>query len=309
MINLAYITSCRWVDTTGGGLLESLASQLRSGEGPFAQVFRLVAVVVDDDDDEFARAWSLGQLWPGSLAVPGVGARADLASLTLRIPSRPWRELRPTRGERKRDLRAVKAKAKSAYEQRMVTVLAARGVGVVLADSYLPVFGPDMLRAFPGRILNVHPAITDVHSPHRIVGRTPTRDSYTRAAFGWIIVDDKRRLAIPPGPRVGVIWNGRSREAVEVPARREGGFTVHVVTAEVDAGPVILSERYVITDELLSMGALRRVNSQIRETLVPMALLRWHQGILASMCTRAHDSKLRTGTADRLIDIEPDRSW
>lgn len=264
--------------------MTALATQLNRGAGRFAKLFRLVAVVADDDDHEFAHAWALRSLWPPGLSVPGSDASPDLGSLMLRIPSGPWRELSSGRRQASDRNRPVdtKAKAKSAYERRLVAELAARGVDVVLADSYLPVFGPDVLKAFPGRILNVHPAITDPRSPHRIVGRTPTRDTYTRAAFGWIIVDDKRRLGIPPGRRSTVIWNGRRREVVEVPPVREGGVTVHVVTTDVDAGPVILSHRYVITDEMLSIDALRRMNARIRSELVPHALVKWRGRVLAS---------------------------
>jgi folate-dependent phosphoribosylglycinamide formyltransferase PurN len=64
-----------------------------------------------------------------------------------------------------------------------------------------------------------------------------------------------------------------------VPKCREGGVTIHIVTGSVDGGPIVLSDRYIIGEQLLSMGALRLVNSGMRKQLVPQALVKWHQGL------------------------------
>ena len=67
--------------------------------------------------------------------------------------------------------------------------------------------------------------------------------------------------------------DGKLRETVEVGENRETGVTVHVVTGEVDAGPVICCERYRITDDELSFNAIRMKNNLIKKELVPRALL------------------------------------
>jgi len=277
-VNIAYITSCRWVDSYQEGTLENLARRIIAGEDAFARRFNLVCIVVDDDAEQYAKAWGKGDLWQRDLAVPIRGKESileerTLESMTVRVPSQPWRALRRSSGETLREFRARKQRSKANYEERILQYLISRRADLILADSYLPLFGPVLLGAYANRITNVHPAITQVGDPSRIPGRTPTRDTYTRAAFGCIIIDDKRVVAIPEGRRVYVESDGKLREAVEVGENRETGVTVHVVTREVDAGPVICCERYRITDDELNFDAIRMRNNLIKKELIPRALL------------------------------------
>ena len=48
---------------------------------------------------------------------------------------------------------------KAAYEQRVAAVLREHGVDLVVLAGYMRVCGPDLLAAFPGRILNIHPSL------------------------------------------------------------------------------------------------------------------------------------------------------
>lgn len=277
-VNIAYLTSCRWVDGHEGGTLADFARRLIAGDDAFARRFNLVCIVVDDDAEQYARAWGKGDIWPRGLAVPlreeerVLGVRT-LESMTVQVPSRTWTGLRRSPRETSQGFRERKRESKAAYEERILQSLMRLRADLIVADSYLPLFGPVLLGAYAKRIINIHPAITQVGDPARLPGRTPTRDTYTRAAFGCIIVDDKRVVGIPEGRRIYVECDGKLREAVEVGRRRETGVTVHVVTEEVDAGPVVCCERYRISDDELSFEAIRRKNNSIKKELVPRALL------------------------------------
>ena len=88
---------------------------------------------------------------------------------------------------------------RSAYAERLVKVLRAHGVDVVAMAGFGTVL-PDLPAAFPGRVLNTHPALLP-------------------AFKGWHAVRD----ALAAGVKVT-------------------GTTVHVATAEVDAGPILAQE-------------------------------------------------------------------
>lgn len=277
-VNFAYMTSCRWVDCSSGSLLESLTHELRAGTSRFSRRFDLVAVLCDDNDEEYRRAWENGPLWPGDLDVPTVDGegrlhRQTIESLTFRISSGTWRPLEPNPSEPFAIYERRKARAKARYERSLLRRLDGVSADLILIDSYLPIIGPDLLKAFRGRILNVHPAISELGDPLRLPGRHPTRDTYTRAAFGIVIVDDKRRVGIPDGARVLVECDGVVREAVEVGKSRESGVSVHVVTDTIDSGPVIACDRYVLSEYQVSMAGIRRKNQMIKKRLVPRALL------------------------------------
>jgi folate-dependent phosphoribosylglycinamide formyltransferase PurN len=278
LVNLAYITSCRWVDSDQGGTLENLARRIIAGEDAFARRFNLVCIVVDDDAEQYAKAWEKGDIWPRDLVVPiredeRVLEERTLESMTIQVPSQRWKDLRQSPSETLQEFHARKNKSKADYEERILQFLLSNKVDLILTDSYLTLFGSVLLSHYAKRIINIHPAITQVGDPCRIPGRTPTRDTYTRAAFGCIIVDDKRVVGIPEGRRIYVESDGMLREAVEIGKTRETGVTMHVITEEVDAGPVICCERYLINDNELSFDAIRRKNNRIKKELVPRALL------------------------------------
>jgi phosphoribosylglycinamide formyltransferase-1 len=88
---------------------------------------------------------------------------------------------------------------RSAYAERLVKVLRAHAVDVVVMAGFGTVV-PDLPAAFPGRVLNTHPALLP-------------------AFKGWHAVRD----ALDAGVKVT-------------------GTTVHVATAEVDAGPILAQE-------------------------------------------------------------------
>lgn len=316
MINLAYITSCREVgideligreviDPDNGvnygdreGNLESLARLLIDGNSEFAGQFNLTAVIIDDDDEQYNKAWSSAELWPRDLRVPIrdssglVTAEPTLEEITVRIPSQPWKNFRRflNCGETIELFKERKVAAKSNYEMRMLDELMERDVDLVISDSYTTIFADVMLNNYPGnripglngyggRIINIHPAITQVGDPDRLPGLTPTRDAFTRAVHGYIIVDDKHAVDIPEGERIEVKYYDRLREAVRVPKSNRTGVTVHIVTDEVDNGPVIVCRSYEFNPEGITPEAIRNRNYEIKREIIPEAIMEYAQQI------------------------------
>lgn len=299
-LNIAYITSCRElgldehvgevvVDPVNGqnygyreGNLENLARMLRNENSDFSRRFNLTAVIVDDDDTQYARAWQHGQhgIWPRDLRVrhrnnDGTTSQPTLDDLTVRVPSQPWKNLRrdAIAGETPEAFSERKASAKAAYEQRILDVLRSREVDLVVSDSYTTIIGPTLLDAYTGRILNIHPAVTQVGDPDRLPGLTPTRDAYTRAVHGYIIIDDKRAVDHPMGEVVEVQYEGNPRTAVRVQPSSVTGVTVHVVTDHVDNGPIVRCHKYRFPTEGITPEAIRTNNYRIKRQILPEAML------------------------------------
>ncbi len=298
-INLAYFTSCREVgldeqigrvviDPVNGvnhgyreGNLESMARLLQQ-DNEFSRHFNLTAIVVDDDREQFDRAWNQAELWPRNLHVPirndalEMIESSTLDGLTIRIPSQPWRSIRTKRdGEIVPELVELKARTKSLYEQEIVSALRERNVDLVVTDSYLPIISDMLLNVFPQRILNIHPAITQVGHPARLPGLFPTRDAYTRAVHGYIIVDDKHAVDIPDGPHITVEFEGRPRIAVAGERIATTGATVHIDTARVDNGPVVMYTAYDFDPHGITREAIRTRTYVVKRELLPQALLQY----------------------------------
>lgn len=89
---------------------------------------------------------------------------------------------------------------RGAYTDRVAKVLTAYDVDVVALAGYMTILSPAMLDAFPGRVLNTHPALLPSFK-----GAHPVAD------------------ALAAGVKIS-------------------GCTVHVATAEVDAGPILAQE-------------------------------------------------------------------
>ena len=93
-----------------------------------------------------------------------------------------------------------RGRAREAFDAEVVGILRAHGVGLVCLAGYMRLLSPAFVRAFPGRVLNVHPALLP--------------------AFPGL---HAQRQALAHGVKVA-------------------GATVHVVTDELDAGPILAQE-------------------------------------------------------------------
>lgn len=111
------------------------------------------------------------------------------------------------------------AGARGAYERRLADILAAFAPDLIVLAGWMLVFSAEFLARFPGRVINVHPAL--------------------------LPDDDGEVVATSCGPQP--VFRGahavRDALAAGVPVT---GSTVHIVTARTDTGPVIVREEVPI---------------------------------------------------------------
>lgn len=290
-IKLAYFTSLREIigdegvstividSETGAnygyrvGNLEAMALDIRDGQSDFAKTFEIAMVFSDDSDAHIESVRLMVSRWPFEIEVPVNGnglseTTIPLEKMLVRIPSEPWRKIRD---------KTQKANQKHLYEQQILAELKGRGVDLIISDSYLSLFADLILAEFGKRILNIHPAFTDTEHPYRLPGLTPTRDAYTRARHGFIIVDDKKKPETwPKGSVVKVSYDGKERDAVKVEPISVTGVTVHVIDALVDHGPVVMTDTHAF-DHSTSYEGIREGNYRIKRKLLTRALLAYVQ--------------------------------
>lgn len=271
------------------GNLESLVELLQEEDNMFSQHFNLVLVFHDDSRYQYEAAWQHGNLWPVDMKVPhrenGRIAYKSLEQLTRSIASQPWKDLRrqASLGETAVEFALRKAAAKTHYETQVVRLCKAHNVELIISDSYTSIFGPKLLNAYKKRILNIHPAITDPEDEMRLPGLTPTRDAFTRAEHGFVIVDDKHDAHhIPNGVRRKARFNGQVRDVVHVPQVRRTGVTVHEVNEVVDGGAVVLARSYEIPRGTTQEG-IRALNYRHKLDLLPKALLQYVDSSIMSI--------------------------
>ena len=126
---------------------------------------------------------------------------------------------------------------RDAYTERVVKVLQAHDVDLVIMAGFGTVV-PTIVDAFPGRVLNTHPALLP-------------------AFKGWHAV----RQALAAGVKVS-------------------GTTIHVATAEVDAGP-ILAQRAVDVHDDDTEDTLHERIKQVERQLYPETIRAYLQQIEA----------------------------
>lgn len=132
---------------------------------------------------------------------------------------------------------------REAYDRQLADAVASFQPDIVVLAGWMLILTPAFLARFPGRIINVHPALL------------PDGDDAE-------VLSSQGRLPALRGPRVV-----RDALALQLPLT---GATVHYVTATVDSGPVILQEEVPIypgDDE----GALHQRIKEVEHRLLPRA--------------------------------------
>lgn len=138
--------------------------------------------------------------------------------------------------------------ARADYDRLLAAVVAAFAPDVVVLAGWMLILGPAFLERFPGRIVNVHPALLpddDGAEIESTVGLLP-------ALRGARVVRDALTLNLAAT-----------------------GATVHVVTPTVDAGPVIMREEVAVypdDDEASLHARIKRVEHRLLPRAVGMAL-------------------------------------
>jgi phosphoribosylglycinamide formyltransferase-1 len=133
---------------------------------------------------------------------------------------------------------------REAYNQQLADTIATFDPEVIVLAGWMLILSPAFLDRFPGRIVNVHPALL----PDGIEDEVETSRGWLPALRGAHTVRDALRSGLPLT-----------------------GATVHIVTPVVDAGPVILREEVPI----LSGDDEERLHERIKAVehrLLPRAI-------------------------------------
>lgn len=100
-------------------------------------------------------------------------------------------------------------------DEAIADVLREAGTKLVICSGYMKPVGPGVLQAFPGHVLNIHPALLPAHGGKGMYG------------------DHVHRAVLAAGDS-------------------ESGATVHVVTDGIDEGPIVLQRKVpVLPDDSL----------------------------------------------------------
>jgi len=100
-----------------------------------------------------------------------------------------------------------KGLAREQYDERVTTALQEAGVDLVLMVGYMRIVSPAFVAQWSGRLLNVHPSLL---------------------------------------PAFGGLMNKSVHEAVLASGVAETGCTIHQVTDDVDAGPIVLQKKCAV---------------------------------------------------------------
>jgi len=287
MTRLAYLTSCRElahvesaghtvIDPVTGAslgyrmcLVEEICRALTRGDDSALGQVGLVGVFTDDDPAEVEHIWCGRPPWRSDLRVPAHAQRAEcpIEALTHHLSSLSYRAL-----VRAKAPAALRAEAKAAFEARLLRALREARADVLVCDSYMLILSENFLRSFPGLVLNIHPGITDPKDQGWLPGATPTRDAFTRARYGYVIVDDKHAVPHPAGRAIRVEYEGRLRDAIDVGVIGRSGVTCHRVTAIVDGGPIVSEAIYNFDPARASEEQIRTWNYPLKLPVLTAAL-------------------------------------
>ena len=134
-------------------------------------------------------------------------------------------------GIRRRHLSGATHPEPEALDQAIADALQEAGADWVLLAGYMKRLGPKTLGAFPGRILNTHPALLPKHGGRGCYGRQVHR-------------------------------------AVLAAGDRESGATVHLVEQEYDSGPIVAQVRVPVLPGDSVAVLEERVKAAERELVV-----------------------------------------
>jgi len=159
------------------GVPEALTRMLTEGRHEIADLIRLVGVITDDTDRDRLGGYAQNPdrdgdwIHPRDLSLPNGEL---LTSNTTNIPSE-FRGIPKNAVEEKQS-------AKKEFEQAIARQAEEMGADIILSD-HLMLRIQNMLqgRYHLGKILNIHPAMTNPNSPYALPGKTPTADALKKA--------------------------------------------------------------------------------------------------------------------------------
>ena len=130
-----------------------------------------------------------------------------------------------------------------AYTEALVATLTKANIDLVVLAGFMIIIGEGMYKAFPNRIINVHPALIP---------------SFCGQGFYGLHVHE---AALAKGVKVS-------------------GATVHFVTPECDAGPIILQKAVDVMEDDTPETLQKRIMTQAEWKILPEAVSLFCQGRL-----------------------------
>ena len=129
------------------------------------------------------------------------------------------------------------------YEKALISHFESRGVGLVVLAGFMVILGGEFIRAFENRIINIHPALIP---------------SFCGSGFYGLKVHE---AALKAGVKIT-------------------GATVHFVTEEPDAGPIILQKAVEVRDDDTPETLQKRVMEEAEWVIFPEAVRLFCEGRL-----------------------------
>lgn len=139
-----------------------------------------------------------------------------------------------------RVLRSKDFSAVAEFRQALVGALRDSGAELIVLAGYMKRLPLDVIRSYPGRIINIHPAL------------------------------------LPDFGGKG-FYGSRVHEAVLAAGRRETGATVHVVNERYDEGPILLQERVAVLPGDTAESLARRV-LEVEHRILPEVIRAFAEG-------------------------------
>jgi phosphoribosylglycinamide formyltransferase-1 len=130
------------------------------------------------------------------------------------------------------------------YTQKLLDALSAHDVGLVVTAGFLTILGRGLIDAYPNRIINVHPALIPSFCGKGYFGLAP------------------HRKALERGVKIT-------------------GATTHFVTAEADAGPIIMQKAVAIEEGDTPETLQQRVMEQAERIILPESIRLFCEGKLS----------------------------
>jgi len=134
-----------------------------------------------------------------------------------------------------------KGKKREEFDKEMAVILKEKNVDLICLIGYMRILSSWFVREFEGRIINVHPAI------------------------------DMKKYAGPGAMNLNV------HKAVIENGEKESGCTIHYVTEEVDAGPIIAQADVVVDPHETPESLKKKVQAQ-EKLLYPEVIRRFANG-------------------------------
>ena len=139
----------------------------------------------------------------------------------------------------------------AAYTRALADALTARGIDLVVLAGFLTIIDEQMYEAFPNRILNVHPALIP---------------SFCGKGYYGLHVHE---AALEKGVKVS-------------------GATVHIVTPECDAGPIVLQRAVEVREDDTPETLQKRIMEEAEWKILPAAVRLFCDGRITVEGNRAY---------------------